>query len=88
MATATTIGQQSILTNTTGPLQFASHHSAGKIYPLGTQNVVQASVERVDNGYILRMGYEGHIAKVKICKDMEELKDMFVATMVEYQLEK
>lgn len=47
------------------------------------------SVEKVDNGYILRSGREeGEIAKVRICSTIEELRDLFVATIVEYQLEK
>ena len=47
------------------------------------------SVEKVDNGYILRSGREeGEIAKVRICSTIDELRDLFVATIVEYQLEK
>ena len=43
----------------------------------------QFSVEKVDNGFILRSGRYS-----KICKDMEELSDQFVAIMVEAQLDK
>lgn len=87
MATATTIGQQSILSNTTTPAHWNAA-ATGKTFPYDTKNVVHAAVEKVDNGFILRMGPEGHIVKVKICRDMDELKDMFVATLVDFQLEK
>lgn len=57
--------------------------------PWHTQSLVRISVEKVDNGYILRSSkHEGEIAKVKICTNMDELKDLFVATLVEHQLEK
>ena len=52
-------------------------------------NNANFTVEKVDNGYILRCAKrQGDVVKVKICKDMDELKDLFVATLVEYQLEK
>ena len=52
-------------------------------------NIVRLSVEKVDNGFILRSSKnEGEIAKVKICNSIDELKDLFVATLVEHQLEK
>jgi hypothetical protein len=41
------------------------------------------TVEKVDNGYILRSGKYS-----KICKDMDDLKDQFIATIVEQQLDK
>ena len=41
------------------------------------------TVEKVDNGYILRSGKYS-----KICKDMDELKDQFIVTIVEQQLDK
>ena len=43
----------------------------------------QFSVEKVDNGFILRSGKYS-----KICKDMEELSNQFIAVMVEAQLDK
>jgi len=46
-------------------------------------------VERVDNGFILRSGRNnGDIAKTKVCSSIEEVKDLFIAALVEYQLEK
>lgn len=45
--------------------------------------VSQFQVERVDNGFVLRSGN-----KAKVCKDMEELRDFFVAIMVEHQMDK
>jgi hypothetical protein len=41
------------------------------------------TVEKVDNGFVLRSG-----RKAKVCKDMDELRDFFVAIMVEHQLDK
>ena len=50
---------------------------------------VMFSVERVDNGFILRSGRNnGDIAKTKVCSSIEEVKDLFIAALVEYQLEK
>ena len=46
-------------------------------------NTRQFAVEKVDNGYILRSGQYS-----KICKDMEELSNQFIAIMVEAQLDK
>lgn len=43
----------------------------------------QFSVEKVDNGFILRSGKYS-----KICKDMDDLADQFIAVMVESQLDK
>ena len=52
------------------------------------KNSASFTVEKVDNGYILRVGqYEGGMYKTRICKDMDELRDLFVASMVEIQLE-
>lgn len=41
------------------------------------------SVEKVDNGFILRSGKYS-----KVCGSMDELKDLFVSIMVEKQLDK
>lgn len=41
------------------------------------------TVEKVDNGFILRSG-----KYAKVCKDMDELKDQFIALFVEQQLDK
>jgi hypothetical protein len=46
-------------------------------------NTTSFTVEKVDNGFILRSGKYS-----KICKDMDELKDQFIATIVEQQLDK
>jgi hypothetical protein len=43
----------------------------------------QFAVEKVDNGFIIRSGKYS-----KICKDMEELSNQFIAIMVEAQLDK
>jgi hypothetical protein len=43
----------------------------------------QFAVEKVDNGFIIRSGKYS-----KICKDMTELSEQFVAIMVEAQLDK
>jgi hypothetical protein len=50
---------------------------------------VRFLIEKVDNGFIMRAGREdGGVAKTKICTDINELRDSFVAILVEYQLEK
>jgi hypothetical protein len=55
----------------------------------GLNPTVTFSVERVDNGFILRSGrFQGDISKTKVCSSIEEVKDLFVAVLVEYQLEK
>jgi len=41
------------------------------------------TVEKVDNGFVLRSG-----KYTKICKDMDDLADQFIAIMVEAQLDK
>ena len=52
--------------------------------PRAAQPLVrQFTVEKVDNGFILRSGKYS-----KICKDMEELSQQFIATIVEQQLDK
>lgn len=80
--TGSLVGQHSILTNNTAS-------SVTPRPPWHTQNLVRISVEKVDNGYIMRSSkHEGEVAKVKICTTMDELKDLFVATLVEHQLEK
>lgn len=52
-------------------------------YERSLPNTANFQVERVDNGFILRSNN-----KIKICKDMEELRDFFVAIMVEHQMDK
>jgi hypothetical protein len=64
-------------------------------WPHGAQNAISAdifratkstlafTVEQVDNGYVISCA-----GKRKICKDMDELQDLFVAIMVENKLEK
>lgn len=52
-------------------------------------NVSHFTVEKVDNGFILRSGrFQGDISKTKVCSSIEEVKDLFVAVLVEYQLDK
>ena len=61
-----------------------SNMAAQSSYPYErNHNVYQFQIERVDNGFVLRSG-----SKAKVCKDMEELKNFFVATMVEHQMDK
>ena len=52
-------------------------------YERSLPNTANFQVERVDNGFILRSNN-----KIKICKDMEELRYFFVAIMVEHQMDK
>ena len=52
-------------------------------------NVSHFTVEKVDNGFILRSGrFQGDISKTKVRSSIEEVKDLFVAVLVEYQLDK
>ena len=58
-------------------------------YATNNGNMTHFTVEKVDNGFILRAGrFNGDIAKTKVCSSMEEVKDLFVAVLVEYQLDK
>jgi hypothetical protein len=61
--------------------------SAGGTYNINTMegmiNTCTFTVEKVDNGFVLRSG-----SKAKVCKDMNELRDFFVSIMVEYQMDK
>jgi hypothetical protein len=63
----------------------ASGASASKSsYPYEPDSTTrQFAVEKVDNGFIIRSGKYS-----KICKDMEELSNQFIAIMVEAQLDK
>lgn len=66
------------LTNTTGPTYSVDHN-----------NTFHFSVEKVDNGFVLRSAARvGDFAKVKIAKDVEELKDLFIQSLVEHRMEK
>jgi hypothetical protein len=77
--TSTMLG--SGVTTAVGTFPYASNN--------GLNPTVTFSVERVDNGFILRSGrFQGDIAKTKVCSSIEEVKDLFVAVLVEYQLEK
>jgi hypothetical protein len=58
-------------------------------YATNNGNMTHFTVEKVDNGFILRAGrFNGDIAKTKVCSSMDEVKDLFVAVLVEYQLDK
>jgi hypothetical protein len=52
-------------------------------HPYEPSHTRQFAVEKVDNGFIIRSGKYS-----KICKDMTELSEQFVAIMVEAQLDK
>jgi hypothetical protein len=54
----------------------------------GRNTTTHFTVEKADNGFILRSGrHDGDIAKVKVASSIEELKDLFIATMVEHRME-
>ena len=64
------------------------YHS-GTTAQMQPNTTVMFTVERVDNGFILRSGRNnGDISKTRVCSSIEEVKDLFVAVLVEYQLEK
>jgi hypothetical protein len=88
MALPMNAAQNSILTGAnTATGMWASNPgviTSNNTYPYErNHNVSQFQVERVDNGFVLRSG-----SKAKVCKDMEELRDFFVAIMVEHQMDK
>lgn len=69
-------------TGNVGPL-------VGRVQGIAHPDVFNFSVEKVDNGFVLRSGgYEGALAKTRIAKDVDELKDMFVQILVEHRMEK
>lgn len=66
----------------------AASISTGTYHEMSANRQVRFLVEKVDNGFILRSGrYEADIQKTKICKDIDELRDMFVAVLVDYKME-
>lgn len=72
------------IANSMGAINQAWPQSGGSSYPYeATTTTRQFAVEKVDNGFIIRSGKYS-----KICKDMEELSNQFVAIMVEAQLDK
>jgi len=87
MALPMNAAQNSILTGSTSAQMWASNPgvlTANTSHPYErNHNVSHFQVERVDNGFVLRSGN-----KAKVCKDMEELRDFFVAIMVEHQMDK
>lgn len=71
---------------TTGSSSMFSTQPQRNVWP--SHASVRITVEKVDNGYIMRSSkHEGEVAKVKICTNMDELRDLFVATLIEHQLE-
>jgi hypothetical protein len=82
---ANVAGQQAMWNSTTATGRMTSQ--AWPQAPLEPRqfmhNTTSFTVEKVDNGFILRSGKYS-----KVCKDMDELKDLFVSIMVEQQLDK
>lgn len=71
-----------------GSISTFPYHS-GTTAQMQPNTTVMFTVERVDNGFILRSGRNnGDISKTKVCSSIEEVKDLFVAVLVEYQLDK
>ena len=65
------------------------YHHSGTVTQIQPSTTVMFTVEREDNGFIVRSGRNnGDIAKTRVCSSIEEVKDLFVAVLVEYQLEK
>ena len=64
------------------PSMSAQHIPTREVFPY-QERIRNFTVEKVDNGYILRSGKYS-----KICKDMDDLKDQFIVTIVEQQLDK
>lgn len=49
---------------------------------------VMFEVENVENGYVLRYGTDGLVAKTYICQTPQELADRIIASMVTTKMEK
>lgn len=91
-AAANMAGQSSILATNAATQMWPSNpgvlHSnvttSASSYPYERNtSISQFQVEKVDNGFIIRSGKYS-----KICKDMTELSEQFIAIMVEAQLDK
>lgn len=51
-------------------------------------NMLYFSVEKVDNGYVLRSAKRaGDVSKVRIAADVNELRDQFITALVEHRME-
>jgi hypothetical protein len=86
----TVLGQNSMLGNSANNAYNANAAILGGVYNANAmqhessfERTRSFTVEKVDNGFVLRSG-----SKAKVCKDMDELRDFFVAIMVEHQLDK
>ena len=66
-----------------------SNHVGQSIHSMvSSASTVHFTVEKVDNGFILRSAKQiGEVAKVKIAADIDELKDLFIASLVEHRME-
>lgn len=70
------VGQNTLMGNNTYNPSTMQHESS-------VERICAFTVEKADNGYVLRSG-----SRAKVCKDMNELRDFFVSTMVERQLDR
>lgn len=51
-------------------------------------NMLYFSVEKVDNGYVLRSAKRvGGVSKVRTAADVNELRDQFITALVEHRME-
>jgi hypothetical protein len=57
-------------------------------YETPNRNLMHFTVEKVDNGFILRSAKSmGDLSKTKIASNADELKDLFIASIVEHRME-
>lgn len=85
------VGLGSAISNNTVSTWPSQNVMSGSQFPYAdtTENKYHFTVEKVDNGYIFRAAkYQGGTAKVKVCSTSDELRDIFISTLVEYQLDK
>jgi hypothetical protein len=66
----------------------ASQSMASMPYETPNRNLMHFTVEKVDNGFILRSAKSmGDLNKTKIAANADELKDLFIASIVEHRME-
>jgi hypothetical protein len=73
----------------TGSIGVSGQYSNSKVV-WGQQTKLRTTcfeVQHADNGYVLRYSYqEGEYARLKVAKDMEEMRDLITSILVEQKL--
>jgi hypothetical protein len=73
----------------TGSTGVSGQYSSSKAFwsqPVKPRTVY-FEVQHADNGYVLRYSYqEGEYTRLKVAKDMEEMRDLITSILVEHKL--